>query len=253
MKNNGPYLVPAISRTVRIMSLLRTKGEMTLAEISERIALHRSSVHKILTTLHYYGLLDRDAETRKYSLGVALSEYSQIALNNLDIRQLAKPYLKALVDYSGETAGLALLRDTKMVIVDLEEPQVQVRVSLNVGLISPATTTSNGKAVLAWLPEDRIAEIMKSEGLPAKTKNSITSSRIFRNELQAVRTRGYATDYEEYREGISGISAPILNSKETPIGALCLAIPSFRLAKVNIPKYGKKCAELTAQLSRMLP
>ena len=164
---------------------------------------------------------------------------------------MAKPFLKQLVDFSGETAALAILRDTRMVIVDIEEAQVQIRVSLNVGMSSPATTTSNGKAVLAWLPEGRIKEIIDSEGLPAKTKTSITKPGIFRNELAAVRTRGYATDYEEFEQGISGVSAPILN-KGVPIGALSLAIPAFRLAKAKVPKYGRKCAELAAQLSNML-
>jgi IclR family transcriptional regulator, KDG regulon repressor len=252
MKNNRPYLVPAIDRAARIMSLLQTEGELTLVEISEAIGLHKSSVHKIVVTLNYHGLLDRDAVTRKYSLGVALSEYGRTALSSLDVRRLAKPYLKTMVDYTGETAALAVLRDTKIVLVDVEEPQVQIRVSLRVGMSSPATTTSNGKAVLAWLPENRISEIMESEGLPAKTKNSIAKPGIFRNELKAVRARGYATDYEEYQKGISGISAPILNSKGTPIGALSLAIPTFRLAKGNVPKYGRKCAEMAAKLSEML-
>ena len=251
MKKNRPYLVPAIDRAVRIMSLLQTEGDMTLAEIAEATRLHKSSVHKIVVTLDYHGLLDRDAVTRKYSLGVALSDLGRTALDNIDVRHMAKPFLKQLVDFSGETAALAILRDTRMVIVDIEEAQVQIRVSLNVGMSSPATTTSNGKAVLAWLPEGRIKEIIDSEGLPAKTKTSITKPGIFRNELAAVRARGYATDYEEFEQGISGVSAPILN-KGVPIGALSLAIPAFRLAKAKVPKYGRKCAELAAQLSNML-
>jgi IclR family KDG regulon transcriptional repressor len=251
--NKRPHMVPAVDRAARILSLLRTEGrEMTSAEIADATGWHKSSVHKLLVTLNYHGLLDRDATTKRYSLGVALLEYGRVSLNSLDIRYIAKPFLKALVEYSGETAGLSILRGTQMIFVDIEEPQIQIRVSLFVGMRSPATTTSNGKAVLAWLPESQVNEIMQMEGLPAATKKSIIKPAAFLAELAATRERGYATDYEEYEEGVAGISAPVLDSRGQAMGALCVAMPVFRMTKEKIRNYGKKCAELTAQLSSIL-
>jgi DNA-binding IclR family transcriptional regulator len=250
---NPHYIVPAVDRAARILSLLRTEGrEMTIAEIADATGWHKSSVHKLLVTLNYHGLLDRDALTKRYSLGVALSEYGRIALNNLDIRYAAKPFLKTLVECSGETAGLSILRGTKMIFVDIEEPQIQIRVSLFVGMRSPVTATSNGKAVLAWFPESRLNEIIQIEGLPATTKKSIVKPAAFRAELAATRERGYATDFEEFEEGVAGVSAPVFESSGQVMGAICVAMPAFRMRKDKIRRYGKKCAELASQLSSLL-
>jgi IclR family KDG regulon transcriptional repressor len=247
------YVVPAVDRAVRILSLLKTRGRgLKLGEITNEMGWHKSSVHKLLITLTGHGLLDRDEITKQYSLGVALAEYGRIALNSLDIRYVAKPFLKALVKYSGETAGLSVLRGTKMIFVDIEEPQVQIRVSLFVGMRSPATATSNGKAVLAWLPDSKVNEIMQIEGLPATTKKSVTKPTALRTELAATRKRGYATDYEEFEEGVIGVSAPIFDSRRQPLGALCIAVPAFRMRKSKIRNYGKKCVELASRLSSLL-
>jgi DNA-binding IclR family transcriptional regulator len=250
--NKRAYIVPAVDRAAHILSLLRTEKHMTIAEIADATGWHKSSVHKLVVTLNYHGLLDRDRLTRRYSLGALLTEYGRTALNNLDFRNLAKPILKDLVDYSRETAALALLRGSQVVLVEVEEPQIQIRVSLSIGMTAPATATSNGKAVLAWLPESQVNEIMQTEGLPAMTRKSIIKPELFRADLAAVRERGYATDLEEYQEGVAGISAPVFDSRKQVMGAISLAVPAYRMTKSKIRKYGKKCAEMTARLSAML-
>jgi len=250
--DNRAYIVPAVDKAARILSLLKAEEhEMTIAEISEATGWHKSSVHKLLVTLNYHGLLDRDEVTKRYSLGVALSEYGRIALNSLDIRYAAKSFLKALVEYSGETAALAILRGTKTAIVDVELPQNLMRVSLTMGMVAPATSTSNGKAVLAFLPESQVNEIIKTEGLPKRTRKSITKIGAFRKELAAIRERGYATDFEEFNEGLVAVSAPVFDSRGQPMGALAIAGPAFRMTKKKIWHYGKKCAEMAARLSTL--
>ncbi len=244
------YTVPAVDKAARILSLIRKEPQMTISEITAATGWHKSTVHKLVVTLNHHGLLDHDQKTRKYSLGALLAEYGRIAMKGLDIRSMARPFLQSLVAYTDETAALAILRGTKVVIVDLEEPQLQqVRVSLGIGMITPATATSNGKAMLAWLPEKSVDEIVQVEGLVSRTRNSITQNEIFRAELASIRERGYATDFEECLEGVSAISAPVRNSRGEPVGSLCLVIPSFRLTREKSESFGVKCAEMAAQLS----
>ena len=247
------YIVPAADRAARILSLLKTEGrEMTIAEIADATGWHKGSVHRLLVTLNYHQLVDRDVMTKRYSLGVALLEYGRIALKGLDIRHVAKSFLKDLVDYSGETASLSVLRGTKITIVDVEESPNPMLVSINIGMAAPATTTSNGKVVLAYLPESQLKEIIRIEGLPSATKKSITSIRAYRAELATVRKRGYATDFGEYQEWIAGVSAPVFDARGQVLGALSVAGPLIRMPKEKVRNYGKKCAEMTSQLSAML-
>jgi DNA-binding IclR family transcriptional regulator len=247
------YMVPAVDRAARILRMLSAGAQgMTLAEIAAATGWHKSSIHKILLTLNHHGFLDRNETTKRYALGFELVRCGQSVLNHLHIRNSAKLFLKSLADYSGETATLAVLRDTRIVIVDVEESTGELRVSPPIGTTDSITAKSNGKAVLAWLPEERVHEIIKTEGLPHKTGNSITKAKLYRKELAAVREQGYAIDIEEFQEGISAVSAPVFNSEGQIQGALSIIGPAFRMTKEKLRLYGGKCAEAAARLSPLL-
>jgi len=141
------------------------------------------------------------------------------------------------------------LRGNKIVILDVVEPPGELRVSPPVGTIDSITTKSNGKAVLAWFPDDEVERFIEMEGLPAKTTNSITNATLYRKELSAVHEQGYAIDREEFQEGISAVSAPIFNSEGQVIGTVSLIGPSFRMKEDKMHLYGKKCIEAAPRLS----
>jgi IclR family transcriptional regulator, KDG regulon repressor len=253
--SNGSYeyIVPAVDRAARILMLLRKEmRSMTIAEIAEATGWHKSSVHKLLFTLNHHGLLDRNEETKRYSLGITLIGYGQFVLGNLDITDKAKSVLRELAEYSGETANYCLLRGNNLVIVDSIESKIALRVAPPIGTMNPVTTKSNGKAVMAFLSEDQALRILQSEGLSSFTRNSITDIEAYRRELAVIRKRGYAVDSEEFREGISAISAPVFNVSGQIVGALSVVGPAFRLTKNKVASYGKKCADAAAQLSAMI-
>jgi DNA-binding IclR family transcriptional regulator len=138
-----------------------------------------------------------------------------------------------------------------LTILEVEESTAEVRVSLAIGMTNPATATSSGKAILAYLPEKQRNEILRIEGLAKHAKGSITNPSKYRKDLETIRKRGYATDYEEFQEGIVGISAPVFSSKGV-IGAIAIVMPVFKATKVKIRNYGKNCAEEAARLSTLL-
>jgi DNA-binding IclR family transcriptional regulator len=247
------YIVPAVDRAARILALLReTASGMTIAEVTEATGWHKSSVHKLLVTLSHHGLLDRNEATKQYTLGLALIHYGQFVLNNLDIAHTAKSFLKELSEFTGETANYCILRGTQVVIVDSVESRIDLRVVPPIGTMNSLTTKSSGKAILAFLPETQAIQIIDSEGLPACTKNSITEVKAFLRELSMIRKLGYATDLEEFREGISAISAPVFKTSGSVVGALSLVAPAARLTREKIQQYGKKCSDLAAQLSAVM-
>jgi len=243
------YLVPAVDRAIHILELLKAnRYEMTLAEITKATGWHKSSIQKLLVTLSHHGVLERDEATKRYSLGISLAVYGRVALNNLDIRLIAKPYLKELVDYSGETAVLAILNATKMVMVDKKEPVLQIRASPFIGSRFAATATSNGKALLAWLPEARVNEILRAEGLSAFTPKSIVSRTAYRAELAATRKRGYAIDRGEFQEGATGVSAPVFGPRQQVLATISIVGPDFRMTEKMIQDCGAKCMEVAGRL-----
>jgi DNA-binding IclR family transcriptional regulator len=247
------YLVPAVDRAFRILDLLKAqKYDMTLAEISKATGWHKSSVQKLLITLCHHGALEREESTKRYSLGIRLAEYGRMALNHLDIRVAGKPFLTELVDYTGETAVLAILYGNKMVMVDKKVPVLQIRASPFIGMRFPATATSNGKALLAWLPESRVDEILMTEGLTPFTQKSIIDRATYQADLEDTRNRGYAVDRGEFQEGINGVSAPIFSPNRQVIATISIVGPEFRMTEQKIQECGAKCAEVAERLSTQL-
>jgi IclR family KDG regulon transcriptional repressor len=244
------YLVPAADRTFRIIELLKAqKCHMSLADITKATGWHKSSIQKLLVTLSHHGVLERDEDTKRYSLGIKLAEYGRIALNKLDIRVAAKPFLKELVEYSGETAVLAILNETKMVMIDKKEPVLQIRATPFIGSRFPATATSNGKALLAWLPDSRVEEILRIEGLTPFTRKSIVDRDMYQADLEDTRRRGYAIDRGEFQEGVSGVSAPVFSPNRQAIATISVVGPEFRMIEKKILDCGAKCMEVAAKLA----
>jgi DNA-binding IclR family transcriptional regulator len=247
------YLVPAVDRSFRILELLKTqKYDMSLAEITKATGWHKSSIQKLLVTLSHHGVLERDEDTKRYSLGITLAEFGRIALNKLDIRVTAKSFLKELVDYSGETAVLAILNGAKMVMIDKKEPVLQIRASPFIGTRFPATATSNGKALLAWLPDSRVEEILKIEGLTPFTAKSIVDRAAYYEDLDSARKRGYAIDRGEFQEGVSGVSAPVFSPNRQMIATISIVGPEFRMTEDKIRDCGVKCMEVAGKLGAKL-
>ena len=256
-KNDFAYIVPAVDRAAQILSLLKEKGRsMTIAEVTEATQWHKSSVHKILVTLNYHGLLDRDENTKQYSLGIALIGYGQFVMNHLDIRHEVSSLLKELSDFSGETANFSIINGKHVIITQSVESQGDLRVVPPIGTMDPLTRKSNGKVILAALPENHVVNLVQQEGLPAFTEKSITTLQDFKKELETVRAKGYATDFEEFQEGIHAVSAPVFNADNQVIGSLTIVGPSFRMKKERMHLYGEECikkAKRVSELFRLLP
>jgi IclR family acetate operon transcriptional repressor len=220
-----------------------------MSEIADATGLYKGSIQRVLVTLQHHRAIERDESTKKYSLGLALAEYGRAALNRLDIRATAKPLLQELVEYSGETAVLAVLQGTKIVTVDKKEPLTTIRVSPFVGMTFPVTATADGKALLAWLPESRVEELIRAEGLPARTPKSLTDPSAYRAELAATRARGYAIDREEFRDGVSAVAAPVFDAARQAVAVIATVGPAFRMSEEKLQDYGRKCIELSARIS----
>lgn len=244
-------LVPAVDKAFKILEMLKGEGsEHTIVEIARELGLNKSTVHKLLVTLCHHGVVQRDEQSKRYRLGIALVEFGNVALNNIDIRRAAKPFLRELVEFSGETACLAGLQGTKVVIIDKKEPPSQIRVSPVLGWRFPATMSAMGKALLAWLTEAKADEIMRREGLPARTPRSIIDPLAYKAEMAATRRRGYAIEIEEFHEGVRGVAAPVFDARGKVIASLAVGGPAFRMSDEKLAECGVKCIELAREISR---
>lgn len=234
---------PTGSRTLsRGLAVLQALGEVsdgaTIAELATSTDLDRAVLYRLLDTLTAAGFVVRDVETRRFHLGVALVELGARASRGLEVRRLALPGMRALMEQCREAVCLAVRDRADVVVVDrLEPPGLFVRVGYHVGFRHPLHVGAHGRALLAFLdPGERGALIARQPRLAG--------------ELDACRARGFALSTDELERGASGVAAPVLNRAGRAIASVGVVAPSPRLPEpVTLgPRMRALAAEISARL-----
>ena len=228
-----------LSRGLAVLQCLGGSGDgATVAELSASTGLDRAVLYRLLETLGQQGFAVRDPETRRYALGVALVELGARASRNLEVRRLALPAMRSLMEQVREAVCLAVRDRSDVVVVDRVEPAgLLVRVGYHVGFRHPLAVGAHGRALLAYLePGDRGPLVARHPPLAA--------------ELAASKARGYAVSSDELERGAAGVAAPIMDRTGRPIASLGIVAPSPRLP--DPAALGPKVRLLSSEVSRRL-
>ena len=209
-------------------------------------------MHRLLAVLQQNGLVEREPGCTKYGLGWRIFDFGMAAAARLDIVERAKPYLKQLVEATGETAHFGVLRQGEVVSLVNVESQYTVRTPGTVGRRIPLHCTSQGKAILAFLPSDQVARQLKGYVFRRHSANTIVTKDRFLAELALVASRGYALDNEEYEEGLRCIGAPVRDHSGNVVGAISTAGPTFRVTASRLPGLSREVRRIAGQLSTAL-
>ena len=249
----SPYKVQVLDRALAALTTLaNSSSDCSLAELCPALGLHKSTAHRLMMVLEQHRLVVKHPETGRYRLGLRLYELGSRAIDGLDLRGRARPYLDRLQDRFGETVFFCVLDEGQVFYVEKVESQRSVRTACTVGSRAPAYCTAVGKAMLAELPEAEVNAIVRSSGLKAITANTITTAAELKTELKAVRARGYAIDDEEKEEGLRCIGAAVQAHSRKLVAAMSISGPAFRMTKERIPEVGQALLQAAGELSTEL-
>lgn len=251
--SKGKYFVPAIGRAIAILdTLAQERNGLNMIQISKKLKIPFSSTSSLLYTLERIGFIQKEELTGKYRLGLKLLGLGSIVLNDLKLRDEALPLLKELVDKIGVTAHLAVLDKGEAVYIEKVESDSFVRLSSYIGRRMPVHCTGVGKALLAYLPEVELKQIISERGLARRTPYTITSIRKLKEELERTRRRGYSLDDEEDELGIRCIGAPIFNHEGNVIASISIAGTVMQIPKDKITQLGQVVKETAQRISARL-
>lgn len=229
--NSKAKTVQSVERALAIMDALAHEGSpMKLSSLSKQLGLNISTVHRLLNTLMVWGYVEQDPHMGKYRLGIKSFEIGNKALYSLDIRSVAKPYLKKLVDKSNETANLAILVEGEVVYIDQVETHNIIKMFARPGTRGPAYCTGSGKALLAALSEYEINRLARDFSFKSYTNKTITNVGDLKKELSLIRKQGYSLDMGEMEEDVRCVAAPIIDHEGKTIAAISLSGPSTRMS-----------------------
>ncbi len=231
----GTYKVQALDRAFAVLDLLGESGmPMGLAQVATSLQLHKSTAHRFLMVLEKHRMVERTAGG-KFRLGLKLFDLGNRAIEQYDLRERAQPHLRRLVAETEETAHLCILEGTHVIYIDKIEPARSVRMITRIGASNPVHCTSVGKAMLAFLPEERITDILGRLRFERYTNHTISTVEAMRAEIEKTRRRGYAVDDEEFEEGLRCIAVPVLDAQRLPVAAVSVSGPSFRVTAQKLP------------------
>ncbi|CAG5080066.1 IclR family transcriptional regulator [Thermobacillus xylanilyticus] len=246
-------IIQALDRALRILDLFdEHTPELKLTEISARMQLHKSTAHALLRTLQIHGYIEQDEESGKYRLGLRLLEKGQMLLQNLDIRNVARPHLQALSDATGQTAHLLILDGREGVYIDkVEGAQAAIRYS-RIGRRVPLHSSASGKVLAAFQPPDALERLLAGYTYVRHTPNTIDSEAKFRRELEEVRKHGCAFDREENEPGVLCIAAPIFGHDGQLLAAMSLSCMTARVDEAEAQRLAERVRKTTAEISARL-
>ena len=208
------YQAPAVKKAFQILKLIAdTNRGLGISELAKVLGISKGTVHGVTSILEELGMISRDTATKKYELGLTLFELGRRAYSQIDLREIARPSIEALMEKIQETVFLGILNGDHVTILDSVECRHDFKITSPIGAIIPLFAGATGKALLAVMEEDLAKEIIKTKGLPRHTDKSITDPEQFLEEIRMARQRGYATDYEEYITGVRAVAAPIERNK----------------------------------------
>ena len=250
--------VQSLSRALWLMNALAECPQgLSLSEVAHRVQLPTSTVHRLLTTLQNERYVRFESDRSVWLIGVQAFQVGSTFVRSRDIVAMARPYMRRLMEESGETVNLAIADRTEVVYLAQVECHKMMRAIAGPGGRANMHCSGVGKALLAYASPSELGEILQSKSLPRETPKTISKPDALKADLAKIRKRGYAIDDEENAVGLRCVAGVIFDEHAEPLAGLSVSGPMARMTDARIPVLGNAvfqiAAEITAELGGRLP
>jgi IclR family KDG regulon transcriptional repressor len=246
-------VIGSVQRAVDILNLFDGQcPQLGTTDIARALGLHKSTVASLVYTLEANGYLTQDPESRKYRLGLKLVERASAMLEQVEIRQIAHPFLQQLRDKWNETVNLAVLDGSDIVYIERFLGTKALGMRSEVGNRAPAHCTALGKAILACYPAAYVQSFVKRYGLVSVTPKTITDPDEFLADIEKTREQGFGLDDEENEIGGRCVAVPIFDHTGSAVGAVSISAPTARLPVDQVKDAGAMVRDTAKAISRGL-
>lgn len=223
--------IQSLARGLKILDFLGQCPEgASITELSEYLGVDKGSASRLVATLTHHGYVEKDEITRRYHVGSQVVSLSRSVLTRLPLREAAKPYLRQMMERTGECAHLAIPAQGKVLYIDQVESPVTLRVNAQVGTMNPLHCTALGKIFLAF------GDVNFPVELPSFTAKTITDPEVLRHHLDEVQRQGYAVDDEEFDIDVRCIAVPVFDFRGKAVGAIGISGPATRVTPERLPE-----------------
>lgn len=247
------YPIGSVDSAMRLLLLVGERDQIRIAEAADELGVARSTAHRLMQMLLYYGFVRQDPESKAYVAGSRLIGLGLQLVRKLDVRNIAHPYMEALEAEVHETVHLyALQAERSVMCLDSVETDRALRIGSRTGVVLSAEASASGRAVLSTLPTEEVTAMYPSARLPKHELNSIKLRSELLGRLEEARALGYAIQSDDSEIGVSAISAPIRIGHQVASFSLTVAVPSSRLDADVAGKIGIAVVRTAGELASAL-
>jgi IclR family acetate operon transcriptional repressor len=247
--NASRHSIQSVDRALHLLETIADMGgEATLTELANRTRLNISTCHHLLATLIKRNFVAKVPGKRLYALGGRILYIGHACLQ-VDLPRRAQTYMESVNQVTGETVHLTALQGDVIANLSVREARHAVRVETGrLGRIPAPHAQSNGKAILAWLPDDEVRRIVGGSQ-KRYTSNTIVEFDGLLEQLSGVRRTGYAVDDEEYLPGVICIGAAIRDHAGGIVGSISASTPAMRADDKHLSLMREQVIEAARSLS----
>jgi DNA-binding IclR family transcriptional regulator len=241
------------ARALAVLDLLGdSTGELGVREIARQLSLAPSIVQRLIQPLAARGYVERASDGQKYRIGLRAFQVGRRYLAYNDLHAASLPELRAMAEQERVNAYLGVLRDRLVVYLDAVQSTGPIAIVSKPGSSAALHSTAFGKALLAELPDEQIADLIGPGPFVRFTKKTKTSlAALMKDVRQARRTRCAFSD-EENIENVFAAGAVIRDASGEAVGALSGALPRHQLNPAGIEKLSRIVVEAADRISHRL-
>ena len=246
--------VQSVSRALDLLEAFPKFGpEIGLTKIASLLDMNKATAYRLLSTLEERGYVERSPENRQYRLGYRALELGSYFQSQLEVRRLALPHLKAIVDATGEAAFLCIREGDEALCVERVEAERQVNIfALRVGGRQPLHWGAAPRALLAGMDEPDLRAYASRTRLPAATPQTIASLEQLLEDVRRTQAEGYVISKDDASLGISAIGAPVYDHSGCVSASISLSGLSSRYGPERISELARLTITAARDLSRQL-
>jgi IclR family acetate operon transcriptional repressor len=250
-KSKSSGQVRSLTRALTMLRHLAESGDgMSLTELSEAASLPPSTTHRLLTTLESERFVRPDPHGGLWRIGVAAFFVGTAFARSRDKLTLARPYLRRLMETSGETANLFVESDGEAICIGQIESRHAMRAITGVGGRVLLHSSGAGKVLLAHMETGRRQRILATMALPRETPRTIIDRGRLEAALDEICSHGYAIDDEEHALGLRCVAAPLFDELGRTVAAVSISGPSARIPVERLPILGRMVAQAALEATR---
>ena len=239
--------IQSLARGLTILDLLsRSPNGLSITELAETLGVDKGSASRLVSTLVAYGYAEKDPASRRFFLGPQVVSLSRSLLTRLPLREAAKPFLRQLMERTGECVHLAVEARGKVLYIDQVESPATLRVNAQVGTLNPLHCTALGKVILAF------GEFELPTELERFTPRTLTDPDLLRKNLQKIHRLGYAVDDEEFDPGVRCIAVPVTDFRGKLADSIGISGPASRVSHARLTELAAITMEIGKALSERL-